>query len=473
MSDPIKVRQLVEQSAGSTEQSRQKLNKKKHFIPLNIKALRISLGHILSLKQEDVPEEDKWRAEFLVTSFKKLQQSIFSYLSSRHPNKINLQGDKFLIGATEYNYTEIDKFLPAVVYQNNSIVGVLYSSFESSRNFLFKEFLNKEISQFIKDAAYKNTVGKDGEPLKFKKEFDVGHIFNINGDLSSTPLGEKFKRLLAALNSVSDGTFEINGVAIPAQNTAEMEKARTAINAALNTLAEKSHYGPRIEATLTKETGDFLLAVGANIVIIQDRLENQYNYGTLFEGPLANKVIAALFEANFSRNIPEEIEYRVVSVLKGNKVSGKKTALKKLPVIQIKKLVKNVDSTKSTRSKTAVQKVKAQVLQETINLVQLQNLINQGLIQQVKRNMGTGDRRDILNLRTGRFAESVKVERMSQSREGMITAFYSYMKNPYATFSTGGLQGSPKTRDPKLLIAKSIRELAAQQVQNRLRSVVV
>jgi hypothetical protein len=87
--------------------------------------------------------------------------------------------------------------------------------------------------------------------------------------------------------------------------------------------------------------------------------------------------------------------------------------------------------------------------------------------------MGRGERRDVLNLRTGRFAESVKIERMTQSREGMITAFYSYMKNPYATFSTGGRQSLPKSRDPKLLIAKSIREIATEQVRNRLRSVSV
>jgi hypothetical protein len=87
--------------------------------------------------------------------------------------------------------------------------------------------------------------------------------------------------------------------------------------------------------------------------------------------------------------------------------------------------------------------------------------------------MGDGSRRDILNLRSGRFAESVKVERLSQSREGMITAFYSYMKNPYATFSRGGQQERPYTRDPKLLIAKSIREIASQQVANRLRAVNV
>ena len=113
------------------------------------------------------------------------------------------------------------------------------------------------------------------------------------------------------------------------------------------------------------------------------------------------------------------------------------------------------------------------IQKSTTNLVQLQNLINQSLVERVKANMGRGERRDVLNLRTGRFAESVKVTRMTQSREGMITAFYSYMKNPYATFSQGGRQSSPTSRDPKLLIARSIREIAAAQVANRLRSVSV
>ena len=107
------------------------------------------------------------------------------------------------------------------------------------------------------------------------------------------------------------------------------------------------------------------------------------------------------------------------------------------------------------------------------SLVSLQNLLNQGLASQIQKNMGTGDRRDILNYRSGRFAESAKVETMSQSREGMITAFYSYMRNPYATFSFGGAQSSPATRDPKLLISRSIREIGATMVGNRMRAVLV
>jgi hypothetical protein len=127
-------------------------------------------------------------------------------------------------------------------------------------------------------------------------------------------------------------------------------------------------------------------------------------------------------------------------------------------------------------TKAEVAKTKASIIVQTMqsySLPDLQQLINSLLAKTIKENMGTGNRRDILNLRTGRFAESAKVERMTQSREGMITAFYSYMRNPYGTFSEGGRQESPKSRDPKLLIAKSIREIAETQVKNRLRAVLV
>lgn len=100
------------------------------------------------------------------------------------------------------------------------------------------------------------------------------------------------------------------------------------------------------------------------------------------------------------------------------------------------------------------------------SLINLQALINNVLTSQIKSNM----RKPALQNRTGRFAESVKVERMSQSREGMVTAFYSYMKYPYATFSKGGKQYTP-TREPKILISKSIREIASTMVGNRLRAV--
>jgi len=47
------------------------------------------------------------------------------------------------------------------------------------------------------------------------------------------------------------------------------------------------------------------------------------------------------------------------------------------------------------------------------------------------------------------------------------------MKNPYQTFEPGFRQGSPTSRDPKLLISQSIREIAASKVGNRLRAVLI
>jgi len=108
-----------------------------------------------------------------------------------------------------------------------------------------------------------------------------------------------------------------------------------------------------------------------------------------------------------------------------------------------------------------------------INALSLMNLINTHLQDVVSANMGDGSSKNILNYRTGRLAGSAKVESLSYSKEGMITAFYSYMKNPYATFSAGGKQSRPVSRDPKLLIGKSIREIAQRIVSNKLRAVAL
>lgn len=143
----------------------------------------------------------------------------------------------------------------------------------------------------------------------------------------------------------------------------------------------------------------------------------------------------------------------------------------------IKKAKAELKATKNKLAQTKSKVVNAQRLRgargQFYSLASLQTLLDARLVEIVKKNMGSGDRRDILNLRSGRLAESVKTTKLTQSREGTITAFYTYMKYPYATFSEGGAQSVPKSRDPKLLITKSIRELAATKVATRLRAVLV
>ena len=163
------------------------------------------------------------------------------------------------------------------------------------------------------------------------------------------------------------------------------------------------------------------------------------------------------------------------SIAKSDKFKTKvESPLKKVKPI-LTKAKADLDKAKSKLlvAKTAKIKTGTKLPQPVSDLVSLQNLLNANLIQTVKQNMGGGNRKDILNLRSGRFAESVRVDRLTESKAGAITAFYTYMRNPYATFSDGGKQQYPKTRDPKLLISKSIRQLAQTITQQRLRAVLV
>lgn len=197
--------------------------------------------------------------------------------------------------------------------------------------------------------------------------------------------------------------------------------------------------------------------------------------------------IQKLITSKGSPSYLEIVENHLTSTLKGEK---KKTATTySLPKSKISSEKIRVDTAQYRKEvKQNIQKVKklsdsikkavelAKVsdrnrVRDSLDLTSLQNLINTHLQDVVSANMGDGNARNVLNYRTGRLAASAKVERISESRNGMITAFYSYMKNPYATFSEGGQQSSPRSRDPKLLISKSIREIAAQQVGNRLRAV--
>jgi hypothetical protein len=183
----------------------------------------------------------------------------------------------------------------------------------------------------------------------------------------------------------------------------------------------------------------------------------------------------------------DTMEQDIVNLVKQTLVqgiSGKGSAIK-LQKHDLVTAEQSTKSKKSTKPSPVVGKIVAKQTTKKIptskpvrvaaqtSLTSLQNLINQQLQDVISANMGDGSARNVLNYRTGRLASSAKVVSMSESRAGMITAFYSYMKNPYATFSDGGKQSSPKSRDPKLLISKSIREIAAERVGNRLRAVAV
>lgn len=210
-----------------------------------------------------------------------------------------------------------------------------------------------------------------------------------------------------------------------------------------------------------------------NVILptVAEQAKNKFKGGLLQDvgvntgaSPSLYEYVGDLFSATLKgKNAPK--------VVKTSKANSKGTI--KTPAL-LKTKAKLTGKVKSGGLKADVDKaaVSAKTNVEVApNLFSLQSLINLQLQDVISANMGSGNSKNVLNYRTGRFASTVQVERLTSSRNGMITAFYSYMKNPYATFSAGGAQAIPASRDPKLLISKSIREIAQQVVSNQLRAV--
>ena len=174
---------------------------------------------------------------------------------------------------------------------------------------------------------------------------------------------------------------------------------------------------------------------------------------------------------------PFAAKIKPVPVKSFNSTVTKGNTLEKEIKEAAKRVKSNLSKLKQVKKKPSIVgpalNLKVTADESRVNLPNLLVLINSQIQNVLSASMGDGTRKDILNYRTGRFASTVKVERLSESRAGMITAFYSYMKYPYATFSAGGKQDRPTSRDPKLLISKSIREIAEQVVTNQLRAVAI
>lgn len=224
----------------------------------------------------------------------------------------------------------------------------------------------------------------------------------------------------------------------------------------------------------------------SNIIKIEDRARavlEQYP-DSLKEAALEN--LDTLVNLRGSPSMKEHIRDLTISTLKGEKVKSTKASFNNIELtkledplkktrIEVQRLIRELRGA-TKKAKVLAEKKKSTQLRtqkgQFISPVSIMNLLNSRLAQQIQNNMGKGTAKAVLNYRTGRFAESAQVVNVS-SRDGAITAFYSYMKNPYATFAPGGAQSSPASRDPNKLIQLSIRQLATGIMANRLKVVPV
>lgn len=187
--------------------------------------------------------------------------------------------------------------------------------------------------------------------------------------------------------------------------------------------------------------------------------------------------IKQLIETHGSPSFKSLAIKSVVDTIKGTPLDNKTYTIPNTKVATAKVKFSNAEIKKDNAKEIAeLKRLREKIKNSTVatkSIVGLESLLRTRLALQIRKNMGTGNAKNILNYRTGRFANTVTIDHITQSRAGMVSVFYDYMRYPYATFSEGGAQGYPKSRDPKLLISKSIREIGASLVSNRMRAVLV
>ena len=422
----IMLNRVVDIANTNTKTIRLELNRKVHVVDISFNALKFSDSTLTKSEYSKIllrfstlfPHKNSLSATV------KLLQS----LKGTNSNQVFFINDpkfgEFIIGPT---YDKVQKRIAAVLIDSTDIKSELIG------------------------------VGSDGKSL-----INIGHIPTEGITSAHSPLNEKLFRMFHAVTVGSPAFVDI---------ATQINELHYLHNISCEYVFDRPNYDV--------DAFNKILGKVAIVVTIQSKeLNNELSAYELKIGKEIQKIANSkafaeeLLNTPGSNTILEDITEGLIAALHGKTFKGYHS---RKPV---NKLTKDIPKPKfASVSRPAKVPPIRSVQGQFYSLASLQVLLNMHLQNVVSANMGDegykGGQRRILNYRTGRFASSVQVERLSQSREGMISAFYSYMKNPYQTFEPGFAQGSPKTRDPKLLIAKSIKEIAATKVANRMRAVLI
>ena len=390
-------------------------------------------------------------AEKATRQYARLEDIPSGYFTGKQPYIIYINGDannKFLVAKS---VKPIRTFISNNISNDPRIVNSLFGQRTTT-----KEILNKKgvPSGDVKTTTVSNV--------------DIGHISSAENIYLVSPLEEKL------LSVIEYGEVTSNQRAV--KYASDVLNELYALQADIDYTFKNTT--PQSLASIGNKLGEFFVVVTLHTSKLNQQFSDtekllfaklRAQLGLLASAKLRDKFL----NLSGSNTILEDITKNLLAIVrtgKNAKLSGHKTNKAKTPTINLpKKVVTQATGAFSEMSPMP----RVRDVATLYSLANLQQLINDSLQNVISAKMGGGGATNVLNYRTGRFAASAKVERMSSSREGMITAFYTYMKNPYQTFEPGYRQGTIKSRDPKLLISESIREIAATRVANRMRAVSV
>lgn len=414
-----------------------------HFVPLNLKVLQRSLGGLVKDGTN-------------ISDLRKFGDSLFNYVRSKYSNTIVLKQNSFIVNGKD-NVTLSDlmtKFTPALVFTNNNskdnFAGVLFNSYNSASAELLNDNINRKVLLEL-DRLF----GPDSQ-------VDLAYIFR---DAENQSQSNSIKNFFGIFNSISNNTVHVSGVTLP-NDKSGLVHSHMVVESLLKDYAtyEERALGT-YSATISKEVSNFVATIKADILIVHDAKVKAQVKETLQSPEFKNTISKMLPEMEQKKgSFISNIVSRIRSVFTGKKVTN---------ITETSKISGRVGKSKINTKLNTSRGINSEFIipPALISLTNLQNLINTNLHDYIKDQMGDGSSSSLLNYRTGRLAKSFEVTGIAQSRDGALSAFFTYMKYPYATFSKGGLQSDPASRDPILLGQRAIRKMAMEIMDTRLRAI--
>ena len=244
----------------------------------------------------------------------------------------------------------------------------------------------------------------------------------------------------------------------------------------------------RAVKTIHKYYNDLELKIDhTQIVDAKGGLLKKYIPILFWQGALSNNELAEL-EAAASRNMQDKLE-KDIATMPGSTTlidaigqvvfDGASPDKKRKNTKTTGKKQKRVEDHSKGRAKTrvarqrplnvihddgvdikSISKLEAKAKKRATSPFSYMAMINRRLAQTVRKNMGAPG----LENQSGRFAGSVRLQDVNTTPQGHPSFGYTYEKDPYQVFEvgTGAAPWATSQRDPRKLIDRSIREVAAE-----------
>ena len=313
-----------------------------------------------------------------------------------------------------------------------------------------------ELQNFIGSTGREKISNKDGSEKKsIMHFFDAGH--QKDAGVFERFLDQKTQEIMAALDSKLEAESQISNAEL-----VSFLKTECDIDLEVKKVDNQDMIIIRIESAS------------------QNRSDGQKS--GLRSRDLKKKITAYLESKGDLENLEGSDSLKTRKIKKArNEVMD---PFRKVPgaIVSEKAKIKNIKSSsvlsvgakvraKNTKLNTKV-KVRKAAKQKQIaespasTLLRMIAMINKKLPRVIRENM----QQPALQNRTGRFADSVKVTEVVQTPKGYPSVGYTYRKNPYQVYEMGrgDERWATPERDPRKLIDRSIREIAAEMALGRL-----